>query len=340
MLHVGLLYTKMETSNKNMEELNPHGAIQMNVTVKAIEKALFSKGHKVTLFPATFDLLQRISRIKDLDVIFNACTGITNKRQQANVVAMLELQHIPFVGSSLSTQILGLHKQISKRLFRSANIPTPQFQVFYTGEEEIEKHLRYPLIVKPEHEGSSLGISNDSVVFNEDSLKKKVKEIIGIFDQPALVEEFVSGREFTVGVLGNDDPEVLPILEILYDDKNKDGLMTVDIKAKDAVGIVCPAEIDVEIAEKIRDYAKRAYKALGCNEYARIDVRLDENNIPNFIEINTLPGMQPNYSDFPRMAKVAGYTYEDLIDKMVRLAIEKSRVDNEKKEEFYVGATS
>lgn len=340
MLHVGLLYTKMETSNKNMEELNPHGAIQMNVTVKAIEKALLSKGHKVTLIPATFDLLQRISRIKDLDVIFNACTGITNKRQQANVVAMLELQQVPFVGSSLSTQILGLHKQISKRLFRSANIPTPQFQVFYTGEEEMEENLEFPLIVKPEHEGSSLGISNDSVVFNEDSLRKKVKDIIEIFDQPALVEKFVSGREFTVGVLGNDDPEVLPILEILYDDKNRDGLMTVDIKAKDAVGTVCPAEIHDDIAEKIRDYAKKAYKALGCSEYARIDVRLDEKNIPNFIEINTLPGMQPNYSDFPRTAKAAGYTYEDLIDKMVRLAIERTQTDNDKREEFYVGATS
>ena len=339
MLHVGLLYTKIETGH-DMNELNPHGATQINITVKAIEKALLSKGHKVTLISASPDLIQRISRIKDLDVIFNACTGITNKKQQANVVAMLELQDVPFVGSGLSAQILGLHKQISKRLFRSVNIPSPKFQVFYTGDEEIEGCLRYPLIVKPEHEGSSLGISNDSVVFSDIFLRNKVKEVIDIFDQPALVEEFVRGREFTVGVLGNEDPEVLPILEILYNDNNKDGLMTVDIKAKDAVGIQCPAKIDENIADKIRYYAKKAYKVLGCNEYARIDVRMDKHNIPNFIEINTLPGMQPNYSDFPRMANVGGYSYEDLIDKMIRLAIERAKNDMDKREEFYVGATS
>ncbi len=322
MLHVGLLYRKVEASNRDIDPLDPHGAIQVDLTVKGIEKALLSKGYKVSLIPASLDLLQRIAEIKDLDVIFNACTGITNKRQQANVVAMLELQDVPFVGSSLSTHILGLHKQISKRLFRSVNIPTPNFQVFYTGDEEINNSLKYPLIVKPEHEGSSLGISNDSVVFNEDDLRKKVAEVINVFKQPALVEEFVRGREFTVGVLGNDDPEVLPILEILYG--NKEGLMTVDIKAKDSVGQQCPANISEELVDQIKDYAKKAYKALNCHEYARIDVRLDENNVPNFIEINTLPGLQPDYSDFPKMAKVAGYSYEDLIDKMVRLAIERA----------------
>lgn len=324
-MHVGLLYTKMTVEKDKVDSLNPHGAIQMNITVSAIEKALLNKGYKVTLIPATLDLLQKISEIENLDIIFNACTGITNKRQQANVVAMLELQEIPFVGSNLSTHILGLHKQISKRLFRSVGIPTPKFQVFYTDKDKIDDDLSYPLIVKPEHEGSSLGITEDSVVLNEEALRKKVNSVLEDFKQPALVEEFVSGREFTVGVLGNDNPEVLPILEVIYDDNNKDGLMTVDIKANDAIGIVCPAELNNKDAERIREYAKKAYLALNCNEYARIDVRMDDNDIPNFIEINTLPGMQPNYSDFPRVAKVGGYEYDDLIDKMIKLAIERSK---------------
>ena len=157
MMHVGLLYSEMMIAENKVDVLNPHGAIQMNITVSAIEKALLSKGYKVTLIPATLDLLQRISEIENLDIIFNACTGITNKRQQANVVAMLELQDVPFVGSSLSTHILGLHKQISKRLFRSVDIPTPKFQVFYTNKEKIDTSLSYPLIVKPEHEGSKIG---------------------------------------------------------------------------------------------------------------------------------------------------------------------------------------
>lgn len=324
-MHVGLLYTKMIIEENKVDVLNPHGAKQMNITVTAIEKALLSKGYKVTLIPATLDLLQVISKIENLDVIFNACTGITNKRQQANVVAMLELQDVPFVGSNLSTHILGLHKQIAKRLFRSVDIPTPKFQVFYDHKEKIDQSLSYPLIVKPEHEGSSLGITGDSVVFNEEALRVRIHKVIEDFKQPALVEEFVSGREFTIGVLGNDNPEVLPILEIIYEENNKNGLMTVDIKANDAIGIVCPAEINEKAADRIREYAKKAFQALNCNEYARIDVRMDDNDLPHFIEINTLPGMQPNYSDFPRVAKVAGYEYEDLIDKMIKLAIERSK---------------
>ena len=320
MLSVGLLYSKIEIGNNNDGDVDID---RTNVTVKAIKKALINNGHKVTLIPASIDLLQKISEVKDLDVIFNACTGITNKIQQANVVAMLELQNIPFVGSGLSTHILGLHKQISKRLFSSVNIPTPNFQVFYTSEDELDCSLKFPLIIKPEHEGSSVGITEDSVVFNEESLRAGIINIINVYKQPALVEEFISGREFTIGVLGNDEPVVLPILEIIFDDNNVSGLKTLCIKSNDTLATVCPAIIDKETTELISFYAKKAYLVLGCNEYARIDVRMDANNIPYFIEINTLPGLQPNYSSFIRVAKVGGYEYDDLIDKMVNLTIER-----------------
>lgn len=324
-MHVGLLYTPADVENKRDNSIDPHGSEQMDLTVKAIEKALMANGHKVTRIAATIDLLRDIKAIEGLDVIFNACTGISNKIEQANVVGMLEMTGIPFVGSSLSTHIFGLHKHISKLLFKNVGIPTANFQVFYTGEEAVKLNLEYPLIIKPEHEGSSLGITDDSLVYNELDLKKGIHKVLSVFNQPALVEEFIVGREFTVGVMGNDELEVLPIQEIIYDTKDGKGYMTVDIKARDAVELKCPADLSTKETEIIKDYAAKAYKALSCNEYARIDVRLDADGTPYFLEINTLPGMQPEYSDFPRVAKAGGYTYESLIQKLLDLALTKNK---------------
>lgn len=328
MYHVGLVYTKMRQRTDKEEKRDPHGSLQMNETVKAIETALKYNGHKVTLIPASIHMLQDIVDIGDIDVIFNACTGISKKSEQANVVAMLELIDIPFVGSSLSTQIVGLHKSISKRLFRTVGVPTVNFQVFFNVEEKLDESLRFPLIVKPEHEGSSLGITSDSVVFNEESLFERINYTIEEFQQSALVEEFVSGREFTIGVLGTADPKVLPIIEIIYDRDDGGGFQTVEIKAQDQVTQVCPAKLSKEKTEQLENYALSAYNALGCSELARIDVRMDKAENPYFIEINTLPGMQPNYSDFPRVAKAAGYDYNELIQVLLEQAIvgEKDKV--------------
>lgn len=323
MLHVGVLYTERKPDKKK-DKLDPHGAIQTSATVKDIKESLIKKGHKVTLIPATINLLKEIEEVKDLDVIFNACTGIRYKREQANIVAMLELQDVPFVGSGLSTQVLGLHKAISKRIWRGRNIPTPKFQVFITGKEEISKNLHYPLMVKPEREGSSLGIDHDSVVHNEEDLYRKIKQVIETFKQPALVEEYLIGREFTVGIIGNGKLEVLPIIEIKYEDSDT-GIMTVDIKAEDSLGQDLPAKLDKDVLEKIQNFCMRAYSVLDCQDYARIDIRMDKNENPQLIEINTLPGMQRNYSDFPKMAKAQGYEYEDLIEKLAKTAIERNK---------------
>lgn len=324
-MHVGLLYTPVDLESKRDDSIDPHGSEQMDLTVKAIEKALITNGHMVTRIAASIDLLRDIKDIEGLEVIYNICTGITNKMQQANVVGMLEMTGIPFVGSSLSAHILGLHKDVSKRLFQSVGIPTADFQVFYTGEEPVKPTLRYPLIVKPVHEGSSLGITEDSVVHDEVELRNQVQKLFRIFNQPALVEEFIIGREFTVGVMGNDELEVLPIQEIIYDTTDGMGFMTVEIKARDAIEVKCPADINPELADRIKNYAAKAFKIIGCNEFARIDVRLDANGTPNFLEINTLPGMQPEYSDFPRVAKAGGYTYESLIEKLLLMTLTKNK---------------
>lgn len=320
-MHVGLLYTRADEENKRDNSIDPHGALQMDLTVKAIEGALISNGHKVTRIGAGIDLLRDIKSIENLEVIFNACTGITNKIQQANVVGMLELTGLPFVGSSLSSHIFGLHKEVSKLMFLNSGIKTPNFQVFKSGDEPISQSLKYPLIIKPEHEGSSLGITDSSLVYNEKDLRDGIIKIFEVFNQKALVEEFIVGREFTIGLLGNNKPEVLPIQEIIFDTNDGMGFMTVDIKANDAVKVKCPADIDSNLENKIKDQASIAYRALGCRGYARIDVRVGRDGVPYFLEINTLPGMQPDYSDFPRVAIGGGYTYEELIQKLLDLSL-------------------
>ncbi len=319
MLNVALVYTQINQIDEKEKKRNPHGADQMNATVNAVESALKFHGHDVALIPASLHMLSDIEKIGDIDVIFNVCTGINNKREQANIIAMLELLGIPFVGSPLSTQIIGLHKGLAKRIVRSVGVPTTNFQVFRTGEEILDESLKFPLIVKPDREGSSLGITDDSVVFNRDELYGKANDIIKDFNQPALVEEFIAGREFTIGVMGHEDPQVLPILEILYD--RDEGFMSLHIKAQDQVGQVCPANLSGKKTEELKEYALMAYNALECSGYARIDVRMDRSENPYFIEINTLPGMQPGYSDFPRTAKAAGYSYNELIEELLQQAL-------------------
>lgn len=326
MLHVGVLFTQDGT--EEVEGKTDHEVFEKeNLTASAIEQALIKGGHRVTMIPATLNLLQDITEIKDMDVIFNACTGIRSKREQANVVAMLELTGIPFIGSGLSTHILGLHKEISKRLFTTYGIPTPKFQVFTTGDEPVDPDLHFPLIVKPEHEGSSAGINRDSVVFDEDALKGRVRMIISEFEQPALVEEFIVGREFTIGVIGNESPAVLPIQETVYTKDEDYGVMSDQMKSEDDLVLVCPAEVDSKAQTQMEEYAKQIYSALGCRDYARMDVRMDADGSLYFIDINTLPGLRPNFSDFPNVATKGGYDYNDLINEILNLAVERSGKD-------------
>lgn len=329
MYHVGLVYTDVAPMTEMERQKDPHRQEQLSATVRAIEEALIQNGHRVTLIPASTHLLPDISAIGDIDIIFNSCAGINNRKQQANIVGMLELLDIPFVGSGLSAQIIGMHKALTKRIFRAVGVPTATFQVFITGEEDLDASLTFPLIVKPEHEGSSMGINQDSVVYDEAELYRQVHNVIEEFNQFALVEEFIPGREFTIGVLGTIEPRVLPLIEINFGHSGE--FQTLEMKSTNNYDIQCPAELSEEKAEELRYYALRAYKAIGCNDFARIDVRMDKEENPFFIEVNTLPGMQPGYSDFPRAAEAAGLDFPQLVEELLHEAIADSREKIKKK---------
>ena len=257
-----------------------------------------------------------------MDALFNICTGINNKREQANVIGMLELQDIPFLGSPLNTQILALHKSQTKTMFNSVGIPNPHFQVFLTGQETLDPTLKFPLIVKPESEGSSLGITEKSVVHNEEDLYLQVNHILKEFKQLVLVEEYLEGREFTIGLIGNKNPKILSIMEIKFH-HDVIPMQTVQIKADNAMDRITPAPLLEEQVKFIQENAIKAYKALGCQDFARLDARMDKDENIYFIELNTLPGLQPEYSNYPVMATAQDISYEDLIDQLTQLTLQK-----------------
>lgn len=319
-MHIALVYSKYDNLEDKAKKLNPHGADQMKDTVSTVEQALKDNGHKVTRVIASNTLLADIMAMEKVDVIFNLSAGIMNKKTQANIFGMLEMLEIPFVGSGLSTHVFGLHKEVTKILLRDAGIRTAGSQLFTTGDEEIKDDLKFPVMVKPEHEGSSVGVTENSKVHNKEDLMAIVKEKMETYNQVILVEEFLPGREFTVGVMGNDELEVFPIKEYIFDDSLQYDFQTVEYKADSTVPTRIPADLTDELRLEIEEMARGAFRALRCQNLARVDFRMDAEGIPYVTELNTLPGMQKGYSDFPTTAEHAGYTYEELIKKLVQLA--------------------
>lgn len=321
MYRIGLVYNKPRDIRSEEKELDPRSYRQPEIIAKYIEEAFISRGHNVTMIPASLNLLQDIEAAGHLDVIFNSCTGVKSKKEQANIVGMLELLDIPFVGSSLQAHVTALHKGIAKTIFEKEGVPVTPFQIFRTPNDPINEDLDFPLFVKPESEGSAVGITMDSIVDNEGELRQRVKFVVDNFNQPALVEGYLSGREFSVAVIGTKNPRTLPITELKFPEELEENIQSVDVKAENVIERVCPADISPGLEKEISDIVIDAYKALNCTEYVRVDVKLDDNNKPHIIEVNSLPALEPGYAHFPVMAEAAGYSMADLVEILVEEAL-------------------
>lgn len=316
-LRVAVVYTVLEANHHN-RTANPHGAEQLSKTNTALKEAFEELGHEVHMIPGDFDLLRKLEQTNP-DVVFNNCTGINDKSSQPQVAGMLELSKIPFTGSGQTAHVLALYKPLTKKVLLFHNVSTPGFAVVSKIGEPMPSNVNYPVIVKPEHEGSSIGISAKSVANSPEDLKNVVEEVITNFRQPALIEEFISGREFTVGVLGGEQPRILPPVEILFNEGG--GFYSQAVKSQDGVQTKCPADIEPAMFKRIEDTVLGAFKVLECRDYARIDVRLDAAGIPYVIDVNTLPGLEPGYSDYPKAAKAAGIEFKELVQHLINSAL-------------------
>lgn len=308
-------------------------------TVDALRTALETDGHTTVFIHADRDLPYALRKVKP-DICFNIAEGLGGDAREAQVPALLEMLSIPYTGSRVLANGISLDKTLTKRIWRDRRLPVAPFQEFTFGDEPLRPELKFPLFVKPAREGTGMGVDMNAIVNNEAELRERAQYIINTYQQPALVENFLPGREFTVGILGRMDAKLysrhpewyekdgfhrFPVLEL--DTGNSEGpwIYTNEAKSKDVgpegnEGFFCPANIDPELEKKLKHLAYRAHNILNVLDVSRTDIRLDEEGNPRLIEINTLPGLTPNYSDLCLQAAAEGISHTDLVLEILYLA--------------------
>ncbi len=328
-LRVGFAFNqkriKPEASNP---ETDNEAEFDGPATLDAIRGAIKSFGHDVIDLEATPNFAQHLIEAQ-VDVVFNISEGVRGRFRESQVPATLDLMDIPYTGSDPSTLAITLDKAMAKRIVTEAGVKTPRFATLTSAKDKIPADMTYPMMVKPVAEGSSKGVLPNSVVKNEQELKDVVASITGRYKQGALVEEFLTGREFTVGLLGETKPEVLPPMEIVFNDKsNPTPIYTFAHKqdTNDEVTYVAPAEVDEKLKRELEQAAKKCFKALGCRDVARMDFRLDSFGRVNFIECNPLPGLTPEWSDLCIIANGAGVNYQQLVGRILAPAIKRYKL--------------
>jgi D-alanine-D-alanine ligase len=303
-------------------------------TLQAIREAIASWGHEVVDLEATPEL-PSVLVSTPLDLVFNIAEGLKGRNRESQVPALLELLDVPYSGSDPATLSIALDKGLAKKIVRQHGIQTPNFQLMTTGKERLLKDFsRFPLIVKPVAEGSSKGVVSKSVCHSESELREVVREILEKYQQPALVEDYIAGREFTVGLLGEKRPKVLPPMEVVFLDKSeKTPVYSFQHKLEwnDRIRYDVPAKLDPSQLERLKSASRAAFMALGCRDVARMDFRMDEKGRIFFLECNPLPGLTPGWSDLVLIAQGSGIDYRSLIGEILSGAIRRYKEREQRK---------
>lgn len=322
---VGLTYDlKTDYKFKKDDPLDANAEFDHPDTVEVIAKAIAANGFKVKKIGNAANLLEKIDNL-GVDIVFNISEGLTGRNRESQVPVLLEMAGVPFVGSDALTLGLTLDKVMAKKIFIAENIPTPRFFEASSCEALVNTdHCKFPLIVKPRFEGSSKGLSESSRVENFDGLRQQVEYITKTYKQPALIEEFISGQEFTVAIVGNDDPEVMPVVQIKIDGKLKlnDKFYTFARITSDRLEYICPAKISQELKKKLNELALKVYRSVDCRDFGRVDFRVDNSGSPFCLEINPLPSLSTE-DVFMLIAKNIGITYEEMIGKILNSALKR-----------------
>lgn len=308
-------------------------------TIQSIQKAIETDGHQTTFIMADENLPYALKEYKP-DICFNIAEGLGGDAREAQVPALLEMLRIPYTGSRVLTNGIALDKTLTKRIWRDRGLPVAPFQEFIYGDERLRAEMKFPLFVKPAREGTGMGVDMKARVEAEEELYERIHYIIDSYKQPALVEAYLPGREFTVGQLGRRDailssrhPEWyekdgyhrLPILELRTEKSTTPGIYSHAAKAQQlgedgAPEYICPAEVEPALAKKLHNFALRGHNLIFATDVSRVDFRLDADGNPRLIEINPLPGLTPGYSDLCLQAAAEGISYEDLILEILYLA--------------------
>lgn len=302
-------------------------------TVYAIQAALEENHHHVILLEADQALPEKLKRTH-IDIAFNIAEGFGNRCREAQIPAMLDFFGIPFTGSDETTLCIALDKALTKRLLSTYLVRTPRYAVISPDSKPADYKLKYPVIVKPNAEGSSKGISDASIVKSTKELRLLLTRNMELYGQSMLAEEYIEGREFTVGILGNgSDVKVFPPMEIIYKKATQESyhVYSYNVKQnyKEYIDYQCPASLTKEQEGKMIEMSKSIYHALGCRDFSRIDFRMSTDGILYFIEINPLPGLAPGYSDYPMLAEFSGVSYSELVNSILNAAVKRLHIGTE-----------
>jgi D-alanine-D-alanine ligase len=298
-------------------------------TIAAVQAALGER-HDVIPIDASTDVYTKLLKANP-DIVFNMAEGSSGPGREGYVPSILEHLKIPYTASDPLTLNICLDKSRTKEILAYYGLPTARFHVVH-GDDVSFNSLHYPLMVKPLYEGSSIGIRDNALVKTRQEMCERVLWLLRQYNEPALVEEFLPGREFTVPILGNGaGARVLPIVEILFDSLPQGVNPIYSFEAKwiwdqssDPLRIFeCPARLDPGLRAEIESVCMRAYGILRCRDWCRIDVRLDAAGHPHIMELNPLPGILPRPEDnscFPKSARAAGMSYNQLINEVLDIA--------------------
>ncbi len=296
-------------------------------TIRALADTLESFGHQVELLGEGEPMLRRLLDGPRPDLVWNIAEGTGGGRcREARVPAVLEMLGIPYTGSDPLTLAATLDKDCAKRLVLGGGVATPSW-VLYQGDWQADEQrlakLCFPVFVKPAFEGSSKGILTSSVIRDLAQLHDVLEQLFAVYRQPVLVEEFVDGAELTVGMVGNEPPEILGIMRVLpREPDDKPFVYSLEVKRdwQRRVRYECPAALQPRETEAVRTAALAAWHALGCRDVARVDFRLRE-GVPYFLEVNPLPGMSPISGDLVLLSGLVGIEYRDLVGRVLQAAL-------------------
>ena len=293
-------------------------------TVENVLRALREFGHNVLLCEGDKGMLAALERFMPPDrqsrptgMVFNMAYGIQGECRYTHVPAMLEMAGIPYTGSSPLGHALALDKVITKQLIRDAGVPTPNFCVMHRGSA-YAGGLRFPVVVKPRHESTSFGLQ---LVREPSQLSDAVEAIVAQYQQDALVEEYIEGREICVALLGNEEPDILPLIEQGFGEREI-RLITWEDKTHRAAAEpqkICPAQVSNTLAAILRDISIATFRACGCRDYARVDIRIDDSGQPYVLEINSMAALGMGAS-YVLSAKTAGLSFSTLVNRILDVA--------------------
>ena len=305
-------------------------------TIRAIHDAIVANGYECIDIEADEHAFEKLRKLKgSIDLVFNIAEGFRGEMREAQIPAILEMLGIPYTHSGALADAISLDKKLTKVVWQYHGLPTPRFVEIGEKEKPFVDGLNFPVIVKPNSEGSSKGVFNDSLIDDPNKLLKKIREVRKNYGNGVLIEEFLPGREFTVTVLGNLSPYILPIVEQNFDVFPSNLAKFSSYEAKwffedtlpdPSVAYICPAKIPASLEKLITQLCVNAYTAINCRDIARIDLRLDAKGRPSLLEINTLPGMMPNtnvVSYYPVAARAAGWDFNRMIGQIITHARER-----------------